>query len=149
MEKIPFKDLPDTSTPYNAATFNTMQNNIEEAINSIGSSGTLLWTNPSPENSFAAQDLDILNFDQYDIFEIITTECQIFKFYGNVLGMQNTYMSYTSSNFYVYSRELTIGPGSLLVNDCNYYELTHNRNSIDNDILVPMYVIGYKTNLFN
>lgn len=35
MEKIPFKDLPDTSTPYNAATFNAMQDNIENAINTI------------------------------------------------------------------------------------------------------------------
>lgn len=35
MEKIPFKDLPDTSTPYNAETFNTLQNNVENAINTI------------------------------------------------------------------------------------------------------------------
>lgn len=33
MKKIEFKDLPDTSTPLNAYTFNTMQNNIEIAIN--------------------------------------------------------------------------------------------------------------------
>ena len=148
MEKIPFKDLPDTSTPFNANTFNTMQDNIEEAINSVGNGGTLLWTNPSPENSFAAQDIDILNFNQYDFFEIITTDCQIFKFYGNVVGTQDTYMSYMSSNFYVYSRGLRIGY-SLYIRDCNYYELARGSNSIDNDSLVPMYVIGYKTNLFN
>lgn len=33
MEKIPFKDLPDTSTPYNAETFNLLQDNVENAIN--------------------------------------------------------------------------------------------------------------------
>lgn len=32
MEKINFQDLPSTNTPYNAETFNTMQNNIENAI---------------------------------------------------------------------------------------------------------------------
>lgn len=35
MEKIPFKDLPDTSIPYNAETFNLLQDNVENAINTI------------------------------------------------------------------------------------------------------------------
>lgn len=33
MEKIEFKDLPDTTTPLSASNLNTMQDNIEEAIN--------------------------------------------------------------------------------------------------------------------
>lgn len=32
MNKIEFKDLPDTSTPYNAETFNLLQDNVEDAI---------------------------------------------------------------------------------------------------------------------
>ena len=35
MNRIDFKDLPDTSTPLNAETFNTLQNNIESAINEV------------------------------------------------------------------------------------------------------------------
>jgi len=35
MQKINFKNLPDTSTPLNASTLNQMQDNIESAINSI------------------------------------------------------------------------------------------------------------------
>lgn len=38
MEKINFEDLPSTKTPYNAQTFNTLQNNIESAINEISKS---------------------------------------------------------------------------------------------------------------
>jgi len=33
MQKIEFKDLPDTTTPFTASLFNEMQDNIEEAIN--------------------------------------------------------------------------------------------------------------------
>lgn len=33
MEKIDFKDLPDTTTPFTASIFNEMQDNIETAIN--------------------------------------------------------------------------------------------------------------------
>lgn len=33
MNKIEFKDLPDTTTPLSASNLNTMQDNIEEAIN--------------------------------------------------------------------------------------------------------------------
>lgn len=33
MEKIEFKDLPDTTTPLSASNLNTMQDNIETAIN--------------------------------------------------------------------------------------------------------------------
>lgn len=38
MEKINFEDLPSTKTPYNAQTFNTLQSNIESAINEISKS---------------------------------------------------------------------------------------------------------------
>ena len=39
MQKINFKNLPDTSTPLNAENLNLMQENIETAINSIELSG--------------------------------------------------------------------------------------------------------------
>ena len=35
MEKIEFKNLPDETTPFNAETFNKMQDNIEKAIDLI------------------------------------------------------------------------------------------------------------------
>lgn len=37
MQKINFKNLPDTSTPLNASTLNQMQDNIESAINTVAS----------------------------------------------------------------------------------------------------------------
>ena len=35
MQKIEFKDLPDTTTPFTASLFNEMQDNIEDAINEV------------------------------------------------------------------------------------------------------------------
>ena len=40
MEKINFKDLPNTSTPINAANLNAIQTNTENAINGIIDSGS-------------------------------------------------------------------------------------------------------------
>ncbi len=37
MQKINFKNLPDTSTPLNASTLNQMQDNIESAIDTVAS----------------------------------------------------------------------------------------------------------------
>lgn len=43
MQKINFKNLPDTSTPLNASTLNQMQDNIESAIESaINSTANLI-----------------------------------------------------------------------------------------------------------
>lgn len=53
MEKIEFKDLPDTTTPLSASNLNTMQDNIEEAIdltNTYSSDEVLIgkWINNKP-----------------------------------------------------------------------------------------------------
>lgn len=40
MEKIEFKDLPDTTTPFTASLFNELQDNIENAIDEIIDEGT-------------------------------------------------------------------------------------------------------------
>ena len=45
MQKINFKNLPDTSTPLNASTLNQMQDNIESAIKDVE------YTIPTIENS--------------------------------------------------------------------------------------------------
>lgn len=39
MQKIEFKDLPDTSTPINSENLNLLQTNVESAINGIVESG--------------------------------------------------------------------------------------------------------------
>lgn len=39
MNKIEFKDLPSIDTPYNAETFNALQDNIENAINEVNYKG--------------------------------------------------------------------------------------------------------------
>lgn len=40
MEKIDFKNLPDTSTPYTAENFNQLQTNVENAINGVAEYST-------------------------------------------------------------------------------------------------------------
>lgn len=53
MNKIEFKDLPDTSTPYNAETFNLLQDNIENAINGSKVGDIIVTsTNADPSERF-------------------------------------------------------------------------------------------------
>lgn len=55
MQRIDFQDLPNMDVPYDANTFNTLQDNIEDAINlCVGSDGTLDIivgdTQPTPQS---------------------------------------------------------------------------------------------------
>lgn len=50
MEKINFEDLPSTNTPYNADTFNTLQNNAENAIEY--SRGETITINPTGDGYY-------------------------------------------------------------------------------------------------
>lgn len=53
MNKIEFKDLPDTSTPYNAETFNLLQDNVENAINGSKAGDIIVTsTNTDPSERF-------------------------------------------------------------------------------------------------
>lgn len=52
MNKIEFKDLPDTSTPYNAETFNLLQDNIDDAINEVHGIGTTYVSDTNPSALF-------------------------------------------------------------------------------------------------
>lgn len=53
MNKIEFKDLPDTSTPYNAEIFNLLQDNIENAINGSKVGDIIVTsTNADPSERF-------------------------------------------------------------------------------------------------
>ena len=57
MEKIEFKDLPDTTTPFTADIFNEMQDNIENAINAIYPVGSIYMNvnNVNPSTLFGGE----------------------------------------------------------------------------------------------
>ena len=75
MQKINFKNLPDTSTPLSADTFNQMQDNIENAINNHGVIGAIqMFAGSTAPTGYMICDGSAVSRTTYsDLFDIIGT----------------------------------------------------------------------------
>ena len=112
--------------------------------------GTILWTNPSPTSDFAAQDVNV-NISSYDCIKIIYNYSVGSPFELNTGEIPSSSagtvlsMLYNSSgiNFFT-SRIVNFASNKLTFENA----IDSNGNSTNNR-LVPLYVIGYKTGLFN
>ena len=88
MNKIEFKDLPDTSTPYNAETFNLLQDNVENAINGSKVGDIIVTsTNADPSERFGGTwELIDKEFkseagNSNSLFNANATNCEVNNFY--------------------------------------------------------------------
>ena len=88
MNKIEFKDLPDTSTPYNAEAFNLLQDNIENAINGSKVGDIIVTsTNTDPSERFGGTwELIDKEFkseagNSNSLFNANATNCEVNNFY--------------------------------------------------------------------
>lgn len=145
-------------TPINADNLNHIENGIknnETLINNI--TGTILWTNPNPNNAFSSQeitlssgDYDILEIYYYDWVDAISFKdllCQkTVKGYPTKLQMQ---LSYNGNSFsgnrrirYVSDTKLQVDTGYAIIDSSNF----NNRQA--DYWNVPIYIVGYKTGLF-
>ena len=164
--KTNWENLPSTNTPVSASNLNKIENGIYDnslkadqvgdltqltttekstlvgAINEtnteIGNiTGTILWTNSSPTSAFSSQTITLSSndFDIYEVFYYISTEniqvltSKSIKGHGTRLMIPSTNMEY---------RTMTSN------SDTSY---TFNVPS-NSSFAVPIYVIGYKTGLF-
>lgn len=121
---------------------------------SIISGGKLLWTNPNPTSSFASQTVT-LSSDDYDMLEI---------FYYDYVGTNNMYSTKlikgNSGNLmamFQYNDHGYIGSRKVLYNSDTSYMFTNGVTIVQSDNFnragtgewcVPIYIIGYKTGLF-
>lgn len=156
MEKINFKNLPDKTTPLNAQNLNKIQENVENEINRM--KPKILWQNPNPTVTFNEQDI-ILNSDDYDMLLVIYKEYkgQIFMMSNfTVKGLNVKLIDASdygaSGNYYIatYLRRIVRNSDtSFHVNSCFVHYNSGTTNKEDNNYLIPLYFIGYKTGLFN
>lgn len=158
MSLVEFQDLPNTTTPINAANLNSNFNELLNQIININTKiinlkGKILWSNQNITNNFPQQDI-ILSSSDYDVYEILYTSNndttlistgKIKKGNGTVFnvaignssdGPFNIFRSIT----YVNDTKLNIGVG------LKAYASTR---PLDDNICKPLYVIGYKIDLFN
>lgn len=121
------------------ATINTKVTNI---------TGQILWTNPNPTSSFTEQTITLSSGD-YDFYEVYCV-------YSNTSGSHYANGFKTIKGKGLIISENGYGTDLSIRRKVDYTNATHLLISsayaganIDNGYLVPLYVIGYKTGLFN
>lgn len=119
-----------------------------DSINEINTNlgGIILWTNPNPTSSFAAQTITLSSSD-YDFYEIYCSysnqTSQYLNCYKSIKG-EGTIMSLHgfSTNLSARRKVDYNNATSLIISDAN------GDNATNNSYLIPRYIIGYKTGLF-
>lgn len=140
-------DLTNLTTTDKTSLVNAI-NEIEDQ--EIGITGHILWTNPNPTSDFSPQSIT-LSSDDYDeltiFFKKTNTEnkldsIQILKGFGTDLDHVDGGASFFRSVGYVSDTSYQIREGKFILPDSSTVQT-------DNSRCIPIYVIGYKTGLFN
>lgn len=130
----------------------TVVNNNDDELITINAkltdiTGQILWTNSSPTSTFEAQTI-ILSSSDYDFYEVYCS-------YNNSTASSyvNAYKTIKGKGIIMDNQGYT--SGASVRRKIDYTNETHllissayGGNSTDNQYLIPLYVIGYKTGLF-
>lgn len=125
-----------------------MLNGLASQTETNNLKGQILWTNPNSTSDFSAQAITLSSND-YDMYEIIyyssiTQAVQMTT--GKIKKGENLYLTQTYYDAQVRVRQREVIYNSDL--SLNVQEAKNN-GSTQNTDLIPIYVIGYKTGLFN
>lgn len=114
--------------------------------NKLTKQGTILWTNPNPTSSFEAQTIT-LSSDNYDFYEVYCT-------YNNSSARHYLNSWKTIKGNGIVMSETGYSTGLLVrrkidVTDNSHLLIFDSKagNDTNNTYLIPVYVIGYKTNI--
>lgn len=133
-----------------------VNNNANELTNIMGK---ILWTNPNPTSDFSAQTITLSSND-YDVLEFVfelgttgtsSTMTKILKgTNGNVDQIVNLNSGASQSTGVRHRTFKYSSDTSYIFEDCLVREGgTASVPSVANNYLIPIYVIGYKTGLFD
>lgn len=138
-------------TPVTANNLNEMQNILNDNVtNNFQSKETVLWTNPNPNSSFEGQTIT-LSSDDYDMLlfiyrtDLTITNCHS-EFIIKGFGGQFDFFSTAVENRRWARRFTWVSNTQFTFQDAWYYD--GNSSTQQNSTLIPLYVIGYKTGLF-
>ena len=159
-ERISIAGTPDAQM--SDISRNTVENKVikdyvDDSIDNtkLELGGKILWTNPNPNNGMITKTIT-LSDDDYDMLEVIYYNWISQKYYSSSKGKKGTdialySMISTNSKAYMSIRVISyVSDTSLTVN--NNITLVDNNSftsgQINNDWGIPVYIIGYKTGLF-
>lgn len=161
---ITYSDKSDINVNSSVPSTNKVQatdmNEIKSVVNNNadvthGLKGTILWTNPNPSSAFGPQNITLSSSD-YDFLEIyyydwIDTKRMMSQ---KVIKGKNILINaifYANTNVFMSNRPFTYNSDtSYSVGKCValYGSSTFLVDQAINYVCVPLYVIGYKTELF-
>lgn len=121
-----------------------LDNITVDDINKWNTEPKILWTNPNPNNSFAAQVLSIPELSNYDMYEII------FKQISSVNRQLNTGKIQVGAGFilcYVTTSNYLRASSSASDTELGFEDAKQD-GTVNNNLCIPLYIIGYKTGLF-
>lgn len=131
-------------TPLSATNLNTMVDNTYSdlqkycisAVNEV--KGKILWTNPNPTSEITTDTQMTLSSNDYDVLKI--------------------YSRLSLTNLYMITNEVLKGYGARIYYGSNYRPINRNNDTLytistatdgQGNVAVPLYVVGYKTGLFD
>ena len=145
MEKITFQD---GVTKGNAATFNQLQDNIENSI-----SGTVIWTNPDITQEFAGQQIirDLSSYKRFTLRWVFSSTNNIFgatEIYKNAYNRINTIGNVDNFDLAL-QRDVALTEVEITFTDCYGYGIGTFASQIGfagmrNKGIIPYQIIGYK-----
>lgn len=152
--RIPIAGTPDTQM--SDISRNTVENNVikdyvDDKIDTVNTAigvlqGEIIWTNSSPTSNFPAQTINLNeSLDNYDMYEILfrqsTTAGRIMTT-GKIPVGYGTILNWNANAFYYRATGTTVSGSTITFEDGK------NGATTANGYTVPLYVIGYKTGLF-
>lgn len=134
-------DVADTNK-VNATDMNEIKSAVNDNNTKItGLIGTVLWSNPNPTSDFSAQNITLSSSD-YDVLEIF------YRGFNNSTW-ENSVRLTKGGN----ARLLYIAGTTTFYRNCQYTDDTiysvANESANTNSRCIPLYIVGYKTNLFS
>lgn len=134
-------EFQNNTSPYlNADNLNNNFNYLDE--NNKNLKGKILWVNPNPTNNISTETTITLSSNDYDVLEIYyklfasTTDMDIKKVVkGFSTRLTVIGVGYYSMRRFIYNNDITYTIG------------IDSENASDRSI--PLYIVGYKNDLFN
>jgi hypothetical protein len=152
-ERVPIAGTPDnemSDTSRNTVENKVIKEYVDTELNSYEPKGKIIWTNPNPTNNFDAQtitlDESLDNYDEYEILVLQSTTNSRLISTGRIPVGHGTIISYNTSS-YLYRPTGTIVSGDTISFE-DGKGVVGTTVTVQNESIVPMYVIGYNTGLF-
>lgn len=152
VNRIPMQNTPDdevSNTSTNSVQNKVIKEYVDNSISVIDNkihNGTILWENPDDTISFSSQTIT-LNSDDYNIilwfFKRKTDQNIIVNTVFTIKGIGGMAIGVDSDSG-------TMRRGFDYIDDTHYEFSSCNKPSgLSNDTLIPMYAVGFETDLFN